>query len=990
MNLFHPIYAWDNIRRFHIITSLKESSAFMSFALGQRWISDTESDLGLGTVIQLSGRTVSLVFPATGETRLFSKEDAPLTRVIFNKGDEVQGPDTWLLQITHIETTPDELVVYQGIRNDTNEEVTLLETQLHYNIRFNKPQDRLFAGQIDRLNRFSTRYQSRLQQHDTSTNPHLGMLGARIGLITHQLWIAHEVGNRHAPRVLLADEVGLGKTIEAGMIIHQQLLTGRAQRVLIVVPDSLQHQWLVEMLRRFNLHFSMFDEERCIEAFADHDNPFETEQLILCSMSLLRKKRRFEQVLDAEWDLLIVDEAHHLEWHPEKPSRPYQLIQALAEEIPGVLLLTATPEQLGHESHFARLRLLDPDRFFDYDTFVQEEKQYEQIADVADVLLKENDLSSEQQAFLEQKLPEHDLEQLRNHTTENRHDVYQAALKHLVDQHGTGRILFRNSRTSVQGFKARHLHAHELAIPKEYETSARVAEIMNPNRDIKTKAHDALTPEKLYQDFEADATHWWNIDPRVQWLLDFLKNNKSKKVLIIASSAATALSLEEALRLREGIRATVFHEGMSILERDKAGAYFAQQEAGAQALICSEIGSEGRNFQFANQLVLFDLPLNPDLLEQRIGRLDRIGQKHDINIHVPYFKNTAQESLLHWYHQGLNAFEKTCPSGQQLYQEFETALFGCLSSDPEHSFDELISMAQLRYKTLSEMMEQGRDKLLEMNSHGGHEAKLLVEQLKSNDDKTSFVHFILRLWDILGVQQEDKGEQTIILKPSEQMLFPYPGIPDDGITITFDRTTALSRDDVTFVTPEHPLIATGLDLILSSETGTTSVALLKNKALPVGTIFLEMMFVADVSAPKETQVFRYFPATPVRILMDQQGNSLTEKVSFETLNSQLAPVNRHTAIKLINASQTTIHPLLSKGQEFAKEAMLPLKQQALQNAQEQLTNELDRLKQLKQVNPSIRQEEIDHLEQQQQTVTHYIEQSQLTLDAVRVIFVSHQ
>lgn len=98
-------------------------------------------------------------------------------------------------------------------------------------------------------------------------------------------------------------------------------------------------------------------------------------------------------------------------------------------------------------------------------------------------------------------------------------------------------------------------------------------------------------------------------------------------MLIIASGADTALSLEEALRTREGIQATVFHEGMSIIERDKAGAYFAQEEGGAQALICSEIGSEGRNFQFASHLVLFDLPLNPDLLEQRIGRLDRIGQR---------------------------------------------------------------------------------------------------------------------------------------------------------------------------------------------------------------------------------------------------------------------------------------------------------------------------------------------------------------------------
>ena len=115
-----------------------------------------------------------------------------------------------------------------------------------------------------------------------------GLLGPRVQLLPHQLYIAAEVASRHAPRVLLADEVGLGKTIESGLIVHQQLTTGRASRVLIAVPDSLVHQWLVEMLRRFNLSFTMLDEERC-EALVESGtpNPFEAAQLVLCSLSLL-------------------------------------------------------------------------------------------------------------------------------------------------------------------------------------------------------------------------------------------------------------------------------------------------------------------------------------------------------------------------------------------------------------------------------------------------------------------------------------------------------------------------------------------------------------------------------------------------------------------------------------------------------------------------------------------------------------------------------
>src|SRR5690606_39161327 len=177
--------------------------------------------------------------------------------------------------------------------------------------------------------------------------------------------IASEVAERHAPRVLLADEVGLGKTIEAGLIIHQQLLTGRAGRVLILVPDSLIHQWLVEMLRRFNLHFTILDAERCAAlapSFDDEEddgragdgdiNPFESAQLVLCGLAfLVDDPARQQQARDAGWDLLVVDEAHHLRWAEGAASPAYACVEALAAQVPGLLLLTATPEQLGLESH---------------------------------------------------------------------------------------------------------------------------------------------------------------------------------------------------------------------------------------------------------------------------------------------------------------------------------------------------------------------------------------------------------------------------------------------------------------------------------------------------------------------------------------------------------------------------------------------------------------------------------------------------------------
>ncbi|MFB2848391.1 RNA polymerase-associated protein RapA [Aeromonas veronii] len=954
----------------------------MPFALGQRWISDTETDLGLGTVVAVEGRMVTLLFPATGENRMYAKEEAPVTRVSFNVGDQITSHEDWTMTVEEVQEK-DGLLIYVGVRTDNDEPVALKEVFLNNFIKFNKPQDRLFAGQIDRMSRFTLRYEALVNQHQRRRNPTRGLAGGRVSLIPHQLYIAHEVGHRYAPRVLLADEVGLGKTIEAGMIIHQQLLSGRAHRVLILLPETLQHQWLVEMLRRFNLHFSLFDEERCIEAFADAENPFETEQLVICSLDFLRKKRRrFEQVLEAEWDLLVVDEAHHLEWSEEAPSRAYEMVEALAEQVPGVLLLTATPDQLGHQSHFARLRLLDPERFYDYEAFLAEEQAYGQVASAAQELLDGETLSDEARQILASQLEGLDLSDAT---------ARQQAVAKLLDQHGTGRVLFRNSRANIQGFPERHLNVYPMPLPEQYKTAIKVMGMMGGNGgDLQTRALRYLYPEKIFQQFEGDNATWTQFDPRVEWLLELLLSARQQKVLVICSEAATAIALEEALRTREGIRGAVFHEGMSILERDKASAYFAQQEGGAQVLLCSEIGSEGRNFQFASHLVLFDLPLNPDLLEQRIGRLDRIGQQNTVEIHVPYLEGTAQRALQLWYHDGLDAFEQTCPTARPVFEAVREELFELLAANTgdQAALDALLVKTRELHEPLKARLEQGRDRLLEIHSSGGAAAQQLVDKLAAEDDDTGMISFALKMFDEIGVNQDDRGENALVLTPGDHMLVSsFPGLPQDGMTITFDRNTALSRDDMALLSWDHPMMRGGIDLILGSEIGATSVALLKNKALPIGSILLELIFVAESAA--HPQLYRFMPPTPIRLLMDKNGQNLGEKVAFDAFNRQLTPVNRHLGSKLVTASQPVIHGLIGKGQAIAEELKAGIVDKARAQMAQTLQQDLDRLEALKAVNPNVRDSELDYLRNLQAELHHLIDQTQLKLDAIRFIVVTH-
>jgi ATP-dependent helicase HepA len=579
---------------------------------GQRWVNHAELQLGLGTVLTVEPRTVTLLFDAAGETRTYARHAAPLARVRFAPGDEIRGQGDVAFRVTAVHEE-DGFLVYLG--SDTaGQKVTLPESQLDSHLQMNRPAERLFTGQVDRDNAFELRYQTLLQANRLAHSDLRGLAGCRTSLIPHQLYIAREVAGRHAPRVLLADEVGLGKTIEAGLILHQQLLTERARRVLIVVPESLLHQWLVEMLRRFNLSFSLYDAERCsaIEESGDQENPFHAAQLVLCSLEfLLAQPQRHAQAVAGEWDLLVVDEAHHLEWSPDRASPEYRRVEELTRATRGVLLLTATPEQLGKASHFARLRLLDPDRFPDYDAFITETRNYEPIALAIEALLEERPLDATATAILRDTLAEGDNLALVNTlqdgdaTEAECSTARQSLVEHLLDRHGTGRVLFRNTRAAVRGFPERELHTWPLPLPAAYTDCLAAAQAL-PGLDT---AVQQLCPELLYEATRSPGDpHWADFDPRVDWLGQQLKQLYPQKVLVIAAHAATALDLAAALQRRTGIHAAVFHEDASLIERDRAAAYFADMESGSQVLICSEIGSEGRNFQFAHHLVLFDLP----------------------------------------------------------------------------------------------------------------------------------------------------------------------------------------------------------------------------------------------------------------------------------------------------------------------------------------------------------------------------------------------
>jgi ATP-dependent helicase HepA len=534
-------------------------------------------------------------------------------------------------------------------------------------------------------------------------------------------------------------------------------------------------------------------------------------------------------------------------------------------------------------------------------------------------------------------------------------------------------VLCRNTRASIEGFPQRRFHPHLLEAPDGFPDSAADVELGT-----------LLTPELLLGD------GWLDIDSRVSWLAEFIQQQRAEKILVICSRAGTALELEQYLREKHGLHSAVFHEGLSLVARDRAAAWFADEEEGAQVLICSEIGSEGRNFQFSHQLVLFDLPLNPDLLEQRIGRLDRIGQRHEVCVHVPCYQHSAQEVMLRWYHEGINAFEQTCAIGQTMYQQFGQILEDCLRHPSDQSgTDQLVEQTSNGANALLEDLRNGRDRLLELNSCDKKKAEQVVEDIHEQEQRHALAGYMERVFNQFGVEQEHHSTGSIVLHPGEHMLeHSFPGLPEDGLTATYQREVALSREEFQYLSWEHPMVTGAMDMVLSGDFGNTALCTLKLPPLKAGTILLEAIFTMSCPAPADLQLHRYLPLTSIRVVVDSKNNDLSSILKGKHFNKLGQNVRRHTAQDFVRQTRAQIVTMIKAARELASPQQASIIARASDTMQSLQKAELNRLQALAQVNPNIRQDEIEHLQAETDELQDYLDTAQIKLEALRVVVVT--
>ena len=442
-------------------------------------------------------------------------------------------------------------------------------------------------------------------------------------------------------RVLLADEVGLGKTVEAGMVLKEYLLRGMVERVLVLVPASLVGQWREELETKFEIS--------CVTTYdpllREDPERFWAAPRIIASLALARRREHVERLLAQSFDLVIVDEAHHLR---DRASQSYKLVDSLTKRF--LLLLSATPVQNNLIELYNLLTLLKPGIFKTQKEFrsaymtagkPRQPANSERLRDLMrDAMIRNT------RAVVALKLP-------RRHASTRSVDPTpgeQAAYQELA---GQIRALVADDRQSRHRLVAHHLLSAAGSSPAA--ASAAIARF--------AARHDS------HPAWQALADRWAALGSggKELALLELLARNPDEKKLVFVHHRETMSSLADLLA-QNGIEFARFEGGLGGPDKDAAIADFRER---VPVLLCTESGGEGRNIQFCNTLINFDIPWNPMAIEQRIGRIDRIGQSRDVFVFNLVARGTVEEQVLRLLDEKINMFELVVGEAGAILGELE-------------------------------------------------------------------------------------------------------------------------------------------------------------------------------------------------------------------------------------------------------------------------------------------------------------------------------
>ena len=735
----------------------------MAWKPGDRLTHRFNPDLGPGIVRAVEGRTVAVEFAASGELlRLAAGTDA-LVPLQLRVGARVR------LQPTDEAVTIEAVPAPGRVRLEDGREVD--EADLWPLDAGGSLVDRLAQGDVDSLGTLSLRldalHLAALREADGLGS----FLGGRIRLFPHQLYAAERATRADPVRWLLADEVGLGKTVEACLILNHLLQTGRADRTLVVAPETLTVQWLGELWRKYHQVFVLLDEQRLSDVEKDYGrgfNPFDAHGRVVLGLETLTERPELaRQAAETGIDLLIVDEAHHLRRPPGHPGNAaYRVVQPIAELGRHMLLLTATPMEDDAHGFFRLLQLLRPEEFPEGTDFEQRLAQRVPLPPCTSATRRE------EIGGLPPRVPAPVA--LADDATWDAQQKLEEATRELPT---SNEVALRSKLRRVR---------------RALASGPALAALLERGE------------EKLHR-LARDAAEW---DPRVDWLAGQAPQWRAQgdKTLVFVAQRETLELVKTAMSRRAQLRVGLFHDDLSPAQRDIEVAQF-RLSTGPSMLVSTECGGEGRNFEFCTRLVLFDLPWNPMTVEQRIGRLDRIGRTIPVEI-VYFVPPRGLGSAVALLHESLGLFREPLGGLERELAHVEPVVEQLALSDEASPSPE-------RFREVVEEAREAHDRVEQAAYHEMHRDpyrpemadELLARVPPELEELTEEVVLAAGEEVELSVEPQRGEARFSVELGSRARVESLPGVPAGSSFLgTFDREEAVQDESIDFYASGHPLV----------------------------------------------------------------------------------------------------------------------------------------------------------------------------------------
>jgi ATP-dependent helicase HepA len=732
-------------------------------------------ELGIGRISAIEGRALVVEFPRSGARLRLAASTDSLIPVDLSPGRPVRITDT-REETTIAARLPDGTLQLANGQTAASHALWPLELE-------GALLDRLALGDLDQLEDFITRLDI-LRLLTLREADGLGtFLGGRVRLFPHQLHVAERATAADPVRWLLADEVGLGKTIEASLILNRLTHAGKVDRCLVVAPETLTVQWLGELWRKYHQVFTLLDAPRLADVARDFGadfNPFDVHRRAVIALeTLVERPQLTDQAVAAGIDLLVVDEAQRLRRPPGHPGEPgWRAIAPIAGLGRHVLLLSATPLEDDAHGFFRLLQMLRP-------------QEFPEGVSVEERLARGTPLppctSSTRRADIGGLPPRVGI------------PIAVGGASHGASHDASDRTSGWRLREAIEVTVRSGIAPHAVARRQKID---RVRRALASGAALGT----VLGPEEraLRQQAEAmDAA-----DPRLAWLLTQAPRWRAagEKTLVFVAHRETLEMLRTALSHRAQLLSGVFHEELSSARRDTEVARF-REAGGPSLLVSTECGGEGRNFEFCRRLVLFDLPWKPSVVEQRIGRLDRIGRR--IPVEIVYFRSPAGigADVVQLF-EALGVFREPLAGLEPQLAHVESAL-------EEVALDPTAALTPGRFEALVGEAHAARTRIREAAYHELHRDPYrsemgpgILARVPAELDALNEQVVVTASIGLGFAVERPRGRRTFAIEiGSGALVDGLPGVPGGASFVgSFDREEALEDETLDFFASGHPLV----------------------------------------------------------------------------------------------------------------------------------------------------------------------------------------